>query len=291
MTRWIIVWLVMSLSPAVAQPNMLGFPGSTKTSYLGPGDIVSGATAWYGLRAYSAAVAATGTQKAINIRRTSDSTTSDILILTTGGLDLATANTFCVSTTCFVAKWYDQSGNARDAIQATAANQPQLLFNCIGVLPCVSALSSASVVLASSANFTPATGVVTFSLVSWVNRTSGVSVMLEENGTQNRVSAANAAATWQLTGGASGFVQAAASDSAWHAAVMVMNGSSSVINIAGTETTGSTVGSTAAGPIRAGLGLTTSLLEMSEAGFWDNVAFNANDRASLISNQDGWWNL
>lgn len=67
---------------------------SSTPAYVGPGDIVASATAWYGLRAYSAAVAATGTQKSVNIRRASDNTTQDIGILTTGALDVAGYNTF-----------------------------------------------------------------------------------------------------------------------------------------------------------------------------------------------------
>lgn len=63
-------------------------------AYVGPGDIVSGATAWYGLRGYSAAFAATGTGKAVNVRRASDNATMDIVILANGNLDITTANTF-----------------------------------------------------------------------------------------------------------------------------------------------------------------------------------------------------
>ena len=62
-------------------------------TYVGPGDIVSGATAWYGLRAYNAAYA-TGSNNAINVRRASDNTTSNIVILANGNLDIATANAF-----------------------------------------------------------------------------------------------------------------------------------------------------------------------------------------------------
>lgn len=62
-------------------------------AYTGPGDIVS-FTYWGGMRAYSAAVAATGTQKSINVRRASDNATQDILILTSGALDTASALTF-----------------------------------------------------------------------------------------------------------------------------------------------------------------------------------------------------
>src|ERR1700733_9426847 len=47
----------------------------TPPSYTGPGDVVPGALAWWGLRAYGAATAGT---KAINICRASDSTCEDI---------------------------------------------------------------------------------------------------------------------------------------------------------------------------------------------------------------------
>ena len=74
-----------------------GFPlmgvSSGAASYTGPGDIVASATAWYGLRGYNGAYA-TGSNKSINVRRASDNTTQDINILSSGALDIATANTF-----------------------------------------------------------------------------------------------------------------------------------------------------------------------------------------------------
>lgn len=182
--------------------------GAPPPSYTGPGDIFASAAAWYGVRAYSAAVAATGTQKAFNISRASDSALQDIVILTSGVVDVASYNTFvgtdatasctiagtsmactgasatlhvndpitgvgitnpCVisatngsttatvsiagtSTSCgtvsvaetvtfqvagFIPKAYDQSGNTRDASQATPANQPQFLPICVNSLPCI----------------------------------------------------------------------------------------------------------------------------------------------------------
>ncbi len=54
-------------------------------TYTGPGDIVSGATAWYGLRAYNAAYAA-AKGKSVNLRRASDNTTCDFDINTSGNL-------------------------------------------------------------------------------------------------------------------------------------------------------------------------------------------------------------
>ena len=70
---------------------------SSVASYTGPGDIVSGASAWYGLRAYNAAYA-TGSNNAINIRCGSGAqsgNTFNITILTTGALNIAGALTDC----------------------------------------------------------------------------------------------------------------------------------------------------------------------------------------------------
>lgn len=113
MMRGLGLVLALLATPALAatQPMLeLGVGQQVGVTYQGPGDVVSGATAWYGLRAYNAAYA-TGTNKAINVRRASDNTTQDINILTTGALDIASANTFatqdatasCTSATTIVA--------------------------------------------------------------------------------------------------------------------------------------------------------------------------------------------
>ena len=67
---------------------LLGAGSSTSVppvTYTGPGDVVSGATVWYGLRAYNAANL-NGTTKALNLIRASDNTACDFDIATTGGL-------------------------------------------------------------------------------------------------------------------------------------------------------------------------------------------------------------
>lgn len=67
---------------------------TSASSYVGPGDVIASAIVWYGVRGYSAAYAATGTGKSINVRRASDNATQDIVILTTGDLDVASYDTF-----------------------------------------------------------------------------------------------------------------------------------------------------------------------------------------------------
>ena len=96
----LILILALLLGPcANAQISLTGAGAggsviSGGTTYIGPGDVVSGATAWYGLRGYNAAFA-TGSKAAINVRRATDNTTSDINILANGNLDIATAEYVC----------------------------------------------------------------------------------------------------------------------------------------------------------------------------------------------------
>jgi hypothetical protein len=69
------------------------------------------------------------TGDAIMVRRSSDN--DSLAIGFSGGvLDTAAMKTFCgtgATDTCFVQRWFDQSGNARDFVQTTSANQPIVL--------------------------------------------------------------------------------------------------------------------------------------------------------------------
>ena len=97
----------------------------TQTSVSGyPIDAVGGTApiAAYGTRLLAIGYAG----KAFNVVRASDSTAKDIGFLAGGALDTATLDQFCANTTCTVATWYDQSGNANNAVQATAANRPSV---------------------------------------------------------------------------------------------------------------------------------------------------------------------
>lgn len=113
------LWIFLaSLCPAPAQMMQdivnARAPVAVPT-YSGPGDIVSSATAWYGLRAYSSGQVA-GTTKSVNLRRASDNATCDFDINTSGnlggtdagcgtgaGLSLATFATQDATATCTIA--------------------------------------------------------------------------------------------------------------------------------------------------------------------------------------------
>lgn len=143
MLRIISALVLLSATGTVAYADdmlLLGVSQNTQTTYQGPGDIVSGATAWYGLRAYNSAYA-TGTNNAINIRRASDNTTSNIVILSSGALDTATAASFagtdatasCSTTgssTSLVCTGASSTPHSNDPISGTGITQPAYITSC-----------------------------------------------------------------------------------------------------------------------------------------------------------------
>jgi hypothetical protein len=72
------------------------------------------------------------TGEAIRVRRSTDSAELNIGFIG-GELDTQTLNTFCSGADGFVSVWYDQSGNANDATQATTSAQPKIYDAATGV--------------------------------------------------------------------------------------------------------------------------------------------------------------
>jgi hypothetical protein len=143
--------------------------------------------------------------------------------------------------------------------------------------------------LASVANVTPATGNASLSAVAMrVSPGTGVCNWVKQNGaTGNRITANTGANSW-LVAGASGTILATANNSVWHATNAVINGASSVINVDGTEVTGTVTGSTVAGQpgILAG---GTSTCNFAELITWDVYQLTPGERAALQSNQKAYW--
>lgn len=96
--RWFFMLTVLLCGGAHAQMMqsiVSGKSASGTSSYTGPGDVVSGASAFYSCaQGYNNAVAAPGTTKACNLRRASDNTTADFVILNNGNFDTASAASF-----------------------------------------------------------------------------------------------------------------------------------------------------------------------------------------------------
>ena len=78
-----------------------------------------GATAAYSVRQLT-----TAATNCMDIRRASDNTEQTIGFTSAGNLDTGSIETFCTGSECYVATWYDQSGNGNDATQTSQNNQP-----------------------------------------------------------------------------------------------------------------------------------------------------------------------
>jgi prepilin-type N-terminal cleavage/methylation domain-containing protein len=64
---------------------------------------------------------------AVRVRRSTDNTLQDIGFTASGELDTAALLAFVGSGNGYVAIWYDQSGNGRNATQAAAGSQPRIV--------------------------------------------------------------------------------------------------------------------------------------------------------------------
>jgi hypothetical protein len=248
--------------------------------------VVTGATAFYGLRAYNKSYA-TGNNHAINIRRTSDSTTTDINILTNGNLDVATATAFCASTTCFVGTIYDQVGT-HSLIQATTTAQPQLTFNCLNTsLPCLT-FTAASTQFLSGA-FTTIAQPLTISFVAERTGTVAMSAVI---GGDNAVQSGFNAVANQAFLFAGTTVAASATDSALHAIQSVANGATSTINVDGTLSGSLSAGaSSIAAPLQIGAsGVGTNLFNgLFAEGIVFGLGVSPANQAFLCHNQRLYW--
>jgi hypothetical protein len=101
------------------------------TSYVGDG--VSGVYVWgfqltqsSTVQPYEKTVVAPSNGSAIRVRRSSDNAEQDINFVG-GDLDTTSLLTFCGAGNGFITTWYDQSTNANNATQATAATQAQIV--------------------------------------------------------------------------------------------------------------------------------------------------------------------
>ncbi len=136
--RLIIVALLTLTIPANAGTMLLLKAGSI--GWSGPGDILAGATVWYGLRAYNIAYA-TGSNPAIRIRRSADNHQCDILITIAG--------TFGNTSNCSTGGDNGQSAIAFQGIHGS----------CTGTISGATLTCTASTVTPVAADLISATGV------------------------------------------------------------------------------------------------------------------------------------
>jgi hypothetical protein len=105
---------------------------AASASFVGILDGISNVAAAYSLRQLRSAYSG----PAVRVRRSSDSTEQDIGFVA-GEFDSSAFSSFVGGGTGYVKTWYDQSGHARDAAQATTGSQPQIVLSAVNSKPAI----------------------------------------------------------------------------------------------------------------------------------------------------------
>jgi hypothetical protein len=254
------------------------------SSYVGPGDLVPGASFWVGLRAYSAATAGT---KAVRLVRASDSTQQDFNTLANGNLDVASITTFLASTTGNIVTLYDQTGNGQNFTDATA--QAVFQFNTIGSLPGIHFIRANASRLGMGSPSLSATQPFTISTVGQSVSNGGYQLEFETN--TDNVHMGFIGTNFEQTAGSESDV--AISLNTFYAVQAQFNGASSSLYINGTSnaTSPGTNGPNTSGGDwwMGGIDGGTNLQgNMTEMGLWPS-AFSAGQQAAMNANQRAYW--
>lgn len=271
----------------IETPSFVATP-PTAGPYVGPGDVVASATAWWGLRAYSLATVGTA---AIRLRRDSDNTESDFNTLTNGTLDVASVTTFKGVANLFVTTLYDQIG-VNHMIQATAAKQPKFTLSVIGSRPAMQDNGAATTLLQTTNAMGTIPEPYTFSTAYDVTTSNDGMIGIGALSAYPQVRVDQAGAnTISLENLSSGFTKTAA-DSTWHALQAVFNGASSDANIDGTVNTGTESGESISNfkfDLFSFDGSSNFFKgNLVEFGLWA-AAFTSGQSSSMSSNQHTYW--
>jgi hypothetical protein len=255
--------------------------GPTAPPYQGPGDIVAGATGWWGLRAYSAAKAGT---KAVRLRRDSDQIEQDFNTLANGSLDTASITTFKGAANLFVSKLYDQTGGSvGDLVQATTTNQPSFVLADFGSFPDMrfasQALATASLALTEPFTFVG------------VNIFTGAAVAQSWEGSGTQLAGHTTTANQLRLYNNFNEVHATATDNAWHGIQFVFNGAASNAVVDGVSTIGNDGGAAIAStPLNFGQDNYGELWtgKQTEMGLW-LIAFSTPQITAMNTNIHTYW--
>lgn len=279
--------------PVWAQPQiMLLGVGASGQSFVGAGDIDTGAFGWWGLRAYSGLKAGT---KAANVCNASDVSCVDINTLANGKFDVVTAQASplsCTSGACTIKTLYDQTGStncsssACDLTQATISLRPTLTFNCLGTtLPCAAFTSTQSL-----KNTTGITSTQPYTMSAVGERTSSFTssecLLCAVGGTPSLGFSTTANAVFVVAG--TGVSLTGNPDSAFHAIQGLLNGASSILYSDGVSSGTVSAGTSTATTLCVGACTTRFLTgNFVEAGIWPG-SLSANF-STMNSNQHTYW--
>jgi hypothetical protein len=274
-----------------------------KSAYVGPGDIAT-FSAWSGLRAFTAAIAAAGTQTVVNLRRDSDNATADVLVAANGGLGLTangsigginglTVSAFKGAANLFVTEAYDQTGNTVHLTQTTAANQPGLNLSGIGSLPTVTFNGTNQWISNSTTTPTLAQPNSSSHVLNFTGGQSDSRPFASDDGVTNLISFAFAVDNTFIVYDGNVSANIAATDGNTFAIQIVWNGASTSVDVNGSSSTVNAGGNSlstnlvwgsnhAAGASFPFVGFAT------EQGIASG-SFSAGQQSSLTSNQRAFW--
>lgn len=265
--------------------------------YVGPGDVVSGATLWTGLRCYNAAYSG----NVARIKSPSDALTTTITcsaggVLGTTGTALAT--TCAVS--CTVDILYDQSGASAcggpcDLIQPTEANRPVYTAACQGSFRCMTFTSAASTSIntgGSGAGFTQ-TNPYSFVTASRRDIPANFSPVLSVGGQDILSYFATAGNIRWLADGTNNVILAGTTEGAFDSIIGNTATSSTIayINTSATTDSNATTGGNIGGSefFMGGSGAAGfSDISVFEAGVWPQQ-ISAGNSDLLMANMKSYW--
>lgn len=248
-------------------------------SYTGPGDTVSNAYAWWGLRGYSAAYS-TGSNPAIDVVDTATGLLGPTVVNIKSDGSLDTATILGLGYAVSVTKLYDQTNNGYHLIQTTLANMPSLTLSGIGGLPVMTFTGGSQGLKSTTSQTAQAQPIVA---VTYVKRTGDFTTQADilqasQGGIQCLfASSANTAGSYSGTS----VPTVSVTDSHWHSLIYLFNGTSSDIFVDGSSNAplGSNPGTNG---ILSGTGIGKPFL------MGDDSTGGGNPLKATIT-EGGWW--
>ena len=285
-----------------------GSPTAAVIGFQGPGDIASGAIAFYSAgRAYNATYAAAQSPLADIVDTTTGLATCTIKVGTNGfanlsavvcptGAPTVSVTTFCTVTHvgCSITKLYDQTGTGNDVVQATLANMPGLTLSALNGLPCPAGTGVATMALGAAGSITQS---APYTLTAVAERTGSFTtaqyILNNSNSQSLRFTAsANSLSVSNGTG-----VALTAADSAFHAMLAVASGTAPLFAVDSSSNISTSSNGTAAISVtksfyasRSGAGQRLLAGFVCEAGIWPadlNSSYQAM-LANMRSATNGW---
>lgn len=291
----------------VAQLGMSGIGpggfGATSGGFVGPLDVVGGASVFYSLRAAKASLRGQPLANVCNSTGGIDVACADILSdAVTGALVPKTIGAItCPGANCTVQFWYDQSGSnlCTGGVpchlgNTAVASRPTIIASCLGSQPCIVWPNGGGVVFASLT--APGGSPVSISALSQplsytlvANRNTGIAFapILSWGGT-NFFSFRPATNTIGLSLGTT--QTATASDATWHAVQVAVDGTTHfpTFTVDATPTTVSSSAGTNSPSGAMGMGNGNNM-QMTEVGAYGSVLFSGTQASNMCHNQFSFW--